>query len=382
MPEDKKKLKIGILLRNRHDGPGGLEKVLEVLAKGIAKRDDAELFFYSLYPPRYTDFTKHFQNLEVLDPSIGIKRIASFLPAKLKRPLRKYYVKQHGHQLFDKMIADQIDVLITMDLSKQFLSNYPFLKRFKEKSGIPVLSWIHISLTGSPDATAKEAKEKSPIFDGHLAISQGLADELARDYQAKNIQLIYNPVDAAPLVKREVTRFVYVGRITKIKRVDSLLEQLAKLIGDWQLDIYGSTGDEVEDAKFKALIEALGLSKKVTFHGWQKDAWANVTEAGVLLLNSTREGFGLVIVEAMQRGIPVIASDCPVGPSELIQNDINGWLYDVNDEAKCRILLQEILAGTRSLPEPIVVKQSVSKFETETYLDNFLQSIQSYLKHS
>ena len=382
MPEEKKKLKIGILLRNRHDGPGGLEKVLEVLAKGIAKRDDAELFFYSLYPPRYTDFTKDFQNLEVLDPSKVIKRIASFLPAKLRRPLRKYYVKQHGYQLFDKMIADQIDVLITMDLSKQFLSNYPFLKRFKEKSGIPVLSWVHSSLSSSSDEVIKNVKDKVNLIDGHLCISNGIAEEMKRYFDAENIKVIYNPVDDAPLIARDKNRFLYIGRIDANKRVESLLRNLQSLKGDWVLEIYGSTGNEKSDAVFQEVIQKLSLSEKVVFHDWKQDAWAKVAQAGVLLLNSKKEGFGLVIVEAMQRGIPVISSDCPVGPSELIQNDINGWLYDVNDEAKCRILLQEILAGTRTLPEPVAVKQSVSKFETETYLDNFLQSIQSYLKHS
>ena len=52
-----KKLKIGILLRNRHDGPGGLEKVLEVLSSGIQKKP-VELYFYGLLQPKYKDFTK------------------------------------------------------------------------------------------------------------------------------------------------------------------------------------------------------------------------------------------------------------------------------------------------------------------------------------
>ncbi|HEY4543194.1 MAG TPA: hypothetical protein VIG40_00985, partial [Tissierellaceae bacterium] len=179
MDQKDNKIKIGILLRNRHDGPGGLEKVLDVLAQGMAKRDDVDLYFYSLYPLKYQSFTKSFQKIEYLQTPPLIEKVESFLPNKLGRLLHKWYVHQNGYQLFQKMMQDQLDVLITMDLSKQFLINYPFLKRFKEESGIPLLSWVHVSLTGSRESTAQKVKEKIKLFDGHLAISQGLADELS-----------------------------------------------------------------------------------------------------------------------------------------------------------------------------------------------------------
>lgn len=380
MDQKNNKLKIGILLRNRHDGPGGLEKVLDVLAQGMAKRDDVDLYFYSLYPLKYQTFTKSFQKIEYLQTAPFLEKVESFLPNKLGRLLHKWYVHQNGYRLFQKMMKDQLDVLITMDLSKQFLINYPFLKRFKEESGIPLLSWVHVSLTGSRESTAHKVKEKVALFDGHLAISQGLADELSDEYHAENIELIYNPVDAAEIVPRNIKKLIYIGRITKIKRVDSLIKELAQLQGDWHLDIYGSTGSESGDAQFKALISALNLEDKITFHGWQKDAWGMVKEAGVLLLNSTREGFGLVIVEAMQRGIPVIAADCPVGPAELIHNGVNGWLYPVDEEFRSREYLQKILDGELKLPSLESVQKSVTQFETGNYLNHFIGTIRQYQK--
>lgn len=368
-------LKIGILLRNRHDGPGGLEKVLEIVARAMPKKN-VELFFYSLYPIKYDAFTKGFQNLRYLPYPSVIERFANRLPPVLARVLRKAYVKFQGYQLFEMMQQDQIDALITMDLSKQFLGHYRFLKRFKAESHIPLFSWIHLSLTGSSRATAKAVAEKIDLFDGHLAISRGIADELEQQYGAKNVSVVYNPVDAAPLITRDKSKFIYIGRIDENKRVHSLLTHLLLLKGQWHLDIYGSTGNEEGDEKFKAHIRALDLDEKVTFHGWQKDAWDQVQSAGVTLLNSTREGLPLIIIESMMRGIPVLATDCPTGPSDLITVGENGWLYPVDEENKIQEYLQKILDGELELPSPEAIQESVQGYETERYLDNFIKTIQ------
>ena len=377
MIKQNKTLKIGIFLRNRHDGPGGLEKVLEVLNRSMVT-DEAELYFYALFPPQYTEFTRDFSRLNVLKLPRLMERTTSFMPKSIRRIIHKGYVKSFGGKLFDQMIHDQIDVLITMDLSKQFLNNYSFFKEFKEKSNIPVLSWIHISLTGNTPKIAQAVYQKMDIFNGHLAISKGLAEELEQDYSARNISMVYNPVDAADLIVRNKTKFIYVGRISKIKRVESLLQQLAKLKGAWSLDIYGSTGNPEEDLRLIHHIKKLGLINNVQFHGWKKDAWRHIQEAGVLLLNSTREGFGLVIVEAMQRGIPVISADCPVGPSELITDGVNGWLYPVPEESKITEFLQEVLDGKRELPAAPVVQNSVKRFETYNYIRQFLFELKKY----
>lgn len=374
MSELQKPLRIGILLRNRHDGPGGLEKVLEIVAKAIQKQN-VELYFYGLYRPNYEAFTQEFENVSYLKFPKVINNLQTRLPSSLFRVLQKGYVKFKGYKLFDQMAQDQIDALITLDLSKQFLSNYRFLKKFKEETQTPLLSWIHISLTGSAQSVAQQAKLKSHIFDGHLAISQGLADELKKDYNAQNIALIYNPIDKAPTIPRNPKRFIYIGRITKIKRVDSLLTHLQNLKGDWHLDIYGSTGNENEDLQFINQIKKLNISEKVTFHGWQPNAWQLISEAGLLLLNSTREGFGLVIVEAMMRGIPVISTNCPVGPSELIEHDVNGWLYEIEEEDAMVNLLQNILDGNIALPPQEAIQATVQRFETENYIQNLIHSI-------
>lgn len=376
MAELDNQLKVGILLRNRHDGPGGLEKVLEIVAKAMPLKN-VELFFYGLYEPNYDLFTKEFKNVTYLKLPPILRRLKKLLPSRFFRIINKIYVRFNGHKLFNQMEEDKLDALITMDLSKQFLSNYRFLKDYKAQSNVPLLSWIHLSLTGSSTKTAIAVKRKIGLFDGHLSISHGIANELRDYYGVKNVSVVYNPVDAAKLIPRNKRKFIYIGRISDIKRVDSLLEQLVLLDGEWHLDIFGSTGSADGDESFRQLIRSLNLFEKVTFHGWQRDAWDQVSEAGVVLLNSQREGLPLIIIESMMRGIPVLSTNCPTGPADLITIGENGWLYPVNEEYKSREYLQKILNGELILPDSLAVQQSVQSYETMNYLDNFIYQIKN-----
>lgn len=364
-------LRIGILLRNRHDGPGGLEKVLEIVARAMPEKN-VELFFYALYPPKYQQFTKGFSHLSILALPKPLAFLEKHFPKNLSRLVRKSYVRMCGHKLFDEMIKDQIDLLITMDLSKQFLTNYSFLKQFKEQCKIPLISWVHSSLSSNNKEVEKAVKEKIALFDGHLAISTGIAKEIEEIYQGRNVTVIYNPVEEAELVKRDKSKFLYIGRIDENKRVTSLLAQLKKLKGNWSLDIYGSTGNQDKDLEFQNSIKSLGLEDKVTFHGWKRDVWAEIDSAGIILLNSRKEGLPLVLVEAMMRGIPALSSDCPTGPADIIVHGKNGWLYPVEQEERIVEILQAILDQKVTLLPPEEVQNSMQRYRTDTYLSNLL----------
>lgn len=369
-----KKLKIGILLRNRHDGPGGLEKVLSIVADEF-KKQGVSLYFYGLYKPSYQNFTNNFENIYYLATPLALQKIIKFFPKKAQRAIHKLFVRCKGYTLFKKMREDQIDALITLDLSKQFLKNYSFLKTFKNKYKIPLVSWVHSSLSNTSPKLQAKIQKKIEIFDMHLAISQGIANEIATLYNQRNTHVIYNPIEDAPLLPRKNNVFIYIGRIDANKRVHSLLKVLQNLQGDWHLDIYGSTGSENSDDAFKEYIHSLSLTQKVTFHGWVNNPWEHIEEAGVLLLNSKQEGFPLVIAEAMMRGIPVVSTDCPTGPSELIKNTINGWLYPIDQESLIIDILNNALSQHNFSSTPIAIKNSVAHLKKCNVTSNIINLI-------
>lgn len=76
----------------------------------------------------------------------------------------------------------------------------------------------------------------------------------------------------------------------------------------------------------------LKVQNKTRFFGWVKDIYAYLKKASVFVLSSKREGFAIVLVEAMSQGLPVISTDTSFGPSEILDNGKYGILVPVADE--------------------------------------------------
>lgn len=125
---------------------------------------------------------------------------------------------------------------------------------------------------------------------------------------------------------------IFVGRFSKQKDVGSLL-RIWSLVHqrhpDWCLHIYGGYGDEQET--IYANIKQMNTS--IQIHEPTSDIFAKYKESSFLLLTSCYEPFGLVLLEAMSCGLPVVAFDCPYGPADIISDSNNGFLIS---ERKCK----------------------------------------------
>lgn len=146
----------------------------------------------------------------------------------------------------------------------------------------------------------------------------------------ENIRVIPNPVtlynDVIDGIEKEPERIICVGRFTPQKRFDRLIEAFS-LIADkyttWHIDIYGD-GEDKE--KLQKLIAEKGLKHRIVLNSPTKDIYSEYQRSQFFVLSSDFEGFGLVLVEAMACGLPVVATDCPYGPSEIIEDGATGLL--------------------------------------------------------
>lgn len=130
-----------------------------------------------------------------------------------------------------------------------------------------------------------------------------------------------------PLIHRVVT----IGRYAYQKGYDLLLQawaEVEKQYPDWSLDIYGM-GDQTS---YRQLMSDLGIdARRCRLNGPVADVVKTYTDSSVFVLSSRFEGFGLVLVEAMACGLPVVSFDCPAGPDEIITDGVDGLLVPSGD---------------------------------------------------
>ena len=227
------------------------------------------------------------------------------------------------------------------------------------------VSWVHASLTAFGAGGAAMMR----FADGHLAISDGLARQLADIDPSKPVYTVYNPVPGIPacgVPRSDMPTFLYLGRLNnRQKRIDRLLRIIAKLQPrEFRLRVFGAVtrDDEAPVEELQRLARELSISDRVEWMGWQSDPWHQIASATALLLTSDFEGFGCVLAEALARGVPVVATDCPVGPRDIVRTDENGWLFAPDDEDGFARCLCEIIDGGLTLPTATSCQESVSRF--------------------
>jgi GalNAc-alpha-(1->4)-GalNAc-alpha-(1->3)-diNAcBac-PP-undecaprenol alpha-1,4-N-acetyl-D-galactosaminyltransferase len=119
-----------------------------------------------------------------------------------------------------------------------------------------------------------------------------------------------------------------VGRLIKTKNHDELINMFARINNpDWKLVIIGDDAIKQHNSEqLKLLIRKLKLEKQVILAGQQSDIDHFYLKSRIFAFTSSSEGFPNVIGEAQSAGLPVIAFDCVAGPSDLIEDGVNGYL--------------------------------------------------------
>lgn len=136
-------------------------------------------------------------------------------------------------------------------------------------------------------------------------------------------------------------RVGFLGRLDPVKRVPDLVAAVARL-PHVTLDIFG---DGPKRRAIEHAIASHGIADRVILHGVFALAADALPEIDVLVLPSEAEGFGLVLIEAMAAGVPVIGTDVP-GIRDVIQHGVNGLLVPVNDPAALAAAIERIRNDT------------------------------------
>lgn len=138
-----------------------------------------------------------------------------------------------------------------------------------------------------------------------------------------NMTFVHNPLSFRSEKKSTCMnkRIIAVGSFTPAKGMDQLIEAfgiIAHKHTDWELDLYGS-GQDLN--LLHELCARYDIDNQVSIHEPVPDIREKILESSIYAFPSRSDGFGLVITEAMECGLPTVAMDCPCGPREIITKD-------------------------------------------------------------
>jgi glycosyltransferase involved in cell wall biosynthesis len=168
-------------------------------------------------------------------------------------------------------------------------------------------------------------------------------------------------------------RIVSVGRLVPQKAFHDLIHAFAKVSkrNRGSLTIFG-IGPLEND--LRQVAREHGVEDRVYLPGFEDNPFWYMAQAECFALSSVAEGFGLVIVEAMACGTPVVVTDCPSGPSEIVQDRINGRLVPVGEPQALAAALDETLdlVGAGRDARLSAAGESIERFRPERILNDYL----------
>ncbi len=190
----------------------------------------------------------------------------------------------------------------------------------------------------------------------------------------KNLKVIPNPLSfqTDKNAALESKKIIAVGRLIAQKGFDLLIEafsQIADKFPEWTLIIIGEGQDEVF---LLGLINQKALKDRIKIIPPRKDIHDVLMDSSIYALSSRYEGFGLVLTEAMECGVPCVAFDCECGPSEIISDNIDGFLVEDGNVSHFAEKL-EILMSDHELRKRMGVqaKQNVRRFSIENVMQKW-----------
>ncbi len=230
----------------------------------------------------------------------------------------------------------------------------------------------------------RRARRYFPWADGWIAISEGVADDAARvtGIARARIAAIHNPVVTAELLRRAAAPVdeawlasgsppvvLGVGRLVAQKDFATLVRAFARVRARRDVRLL-LLGEGPERSALEGLAAELGVAADVRLAGRVAAAPAYMARAAVFALSSAWEGFGRVLVEALAVGCPVVSTDCPSGPREILAGGAFGPLVPVGDAEALAAAIGSLLDRP---PERRALVERAQAFSLERGVERYLE---------
>ncbi|EKX63699.1 glycosyltransferase family 4 protein [Streptomyces ipomoeae] len=328
-------MKISFLINNIY-GIGGTNRTVINLAEALAVHHEVEIV--SVF--RRTTATKF-----EISPRVTVRALVDLRPGSSDRgaagsdepsevvPRQEEFYAQYSRFTDQRIIRElkktDADVVV---------GTRPSLNLFvaaHTRDGALRVAQEHMTHLAIPPAVRAEMARVYPRLDAITTVTDADARSFMENTPIPGLDVvgIPNSVPQPAVPPSDCTHKVIVsaGRMHHIKRYDLLIRafgMLAEEFPDWRLRIYGDGG---EAGKLRALVTELGLAGRALLMGGFSPIESEWAKGSIAAVTSSAESFGMTLVEAMRCGLPVVSTDCPVGPREILTDGEDGLLVANGD---------------------------------------------------
>ncbi|MGW1198177.1 glycosyltransferase family 4 protein [Streptomyces sp. NPDC002536] len=330
-------MKISFLINNIY-GIGGTNRTVINLAEALSHEHDVEIVsvFRRTGAPKFE-----------ISPLVAVRALVDLRPGRAGAdrgtdgldepsdvvPRQEEFFAQYS-RLSDERIIGHLrrtdaDVVIGTRPSLNL-----FVARFTRDSALRIAQ-EHMTHLAIPPAVRAEMTRVYPRLDAVTTVTEADARSFRENTPIDGLPVtgIPNSVPQPVVQPSDCTHKVIVsaGRMHHVKRYDLLIRafgQVADEFPDWRLRIYGDGG---EAAKLRGLVTELGLGGRALLMGGFAPIESEWAKGSIAAVTSSAESFGMTLVEAMRCGLPVVATDCPVGPREILRHGEDGLLVPNGD---------------------------------------------------
>ena len=219
-----------------------------------------------------------------------------------------------------------------------------------------------------------------------VCVTKGVANEVKKtfDIDRKITVIPYGIIMPTNLpekseVKKEIV-LISVGRLEEQKDTRSLILAFKSLLEKYTFLKLLILGDGSEREKLELLVHNNGLEKSVKFLGWKRDIGQYLRKADIFVFSSFYEGFGLSILEALAYGLPIVATNSPYGPAEILENGKYGVLVPVGKPEKIRKGVESLITNKeRRMQLHKLGPQRAKIFSLNNTLNEYKQLIKKHL---
>lgn len=228
-----------------------------------------------------------------------------------------------------------------------------------------------------------------PLADSVIAVSKGVAEDLRREIKIspEKIKVIYNPLVNQKLYQGatedlqhswlqpgEPPVVIGVGRLVDVKDFRTLIDAfvLARKMRPMRLIILGE--GELR-GELQACIEKHGLVDDISLPGFVQNPLSFMKKAGVFVLSSLSEGLPSVLIQSLAIGTPVVATNCPSGPEEILESGRWGHLVPIGDTLAMSEAILEAVDRKKEEPTDVVRNYCEEKFGVDRVSESYMKEL-------